>query len=186
MKGVRPVGVIRNDIEKFVQVLCGKKEIDQKLFLEFRVLSIDKVERREFISVTDEALVKKVCELVELANSKGWNTFCGVALRDNDKKGNTENCAYIGAVVVDYDEYNGVQIKKIENEEQREKARESLLLAIKSAEKILPTMIVDSGNGYHAYYCFSELVNAQKNASSIEAKSRWLTAQQKNALVILL
>lgn len=179
MKGVRTVGVNRTDIETFVQVLCGKKETDQNLFLEFRVIGLEKVKRREFISVTDKALIKKVCELVELANSNRWNTFCGVALRDDDKRGNTENCAYVGAVVVDYDEFKGVPIKNIENEEKRQKARESLLLAIKSEEKITPTMIVDSGNGYHAYYCFSKIVNAQKNARAIEAKSRWLAEQQE-------
>ena len=173
------MGVNRYDIEKFVQALCGKKVLDQKLFLEFRIIGVEKVKRREFVRVTDEALINKVCELVEMANSNRWNTFCGVALRDNDKNGNTENCACIGALVVDYDEFNGVQIKNIEDEEKRQKAREELLSSIKRGEEFSPMMIVDSGNGYHAYYCFSELVNAQENAQAIEAKSRWLAEQQK-------
>ncbi|MBC8014401.1 MAG: hypothetical protein H7X79_01485, partial [Sporomusaceae bacterium] len=77
-------------------------------------------------------------------------------------------------LVVDYDEIDGVKIKDIEDLTEREAARQRILKRLQSETEYTPTMIVDSGNGYHAYYVLDMAVNVREAAEAIKRKSKWM------------
>ncbi|MHB8930241.1 MAG: hypothetical protein ACYC5R_06555 [Melioribacteraceae bacterium] len=121
------------------------------------------IESRSF-SVTAKNLIKfislgeyeKIFELIN--NNPTYNHFFGVASRKNDSNGRKENCNQLGALYVDID-YGQTGHKKrsyfLGNEEA--------LAHIKRCP-IRPSIIVDSGHGFHLYWLLSAPITVTKES----------------------
>lgn len=121
-----------NEVRQFFETLFNKS----KGYIEIRTIAGKNVKR--YFYHTNE--IKQLTE--QLSNSpefKNVNTYFGVCPRDS-LKGTEKNVKQINSLWVDIDVHN-------------EAERVSKLNALKRF-KIPPSIIVDSGHGYHAYWLF--------------------------------
>ena len=170
----------RKDIRAFLAVMLPKPNVELDLrnhYLEVRLIGKEGEPQRFFLDVTGIGLEARLAEIVEQAAERRKNVYVGLALRDNNKSGKAQDCSMLTLLVVDYDEIDGVKIKDIEDHSEREAARQKILERLRSETEYAPTMIVDSGHGYHAYYALDKVVDVRAVAEAIKRKSKWLAAR---------
>lgn len=167
----------RMDIRKFLCVLLHKPDTELDLhgqYVEIRLIGQAGKPMRHFLPADALDLEAHLAEIVEQAMERRSNVYVGLALRDNDKSGRDGDCSQVTLLVVDHDEADGVKIKDIKDTGEREAARKKILEKLQNETDRPPTMIVDSGNGYHAYYALDAAVNVRELAEAIKRKSKWL------------
>ena len=101
-------------------------------------------------------------------NSEGYNIFVGIGTRDS-KNGTKEHVSEISTLWTDID------IKEGEDRESR--LKESLKLC--KDQGLEPSLIVDSGHGYHLYFKMTDSVNIEcvDDINTIESRLRWLESK---------
>lgn len=175
LKVINPKADEENDSRKFLSVLLP--EIDQLFweehYLEVRIIDSNSMVKREFLPI-DSKLCDRLEEIQKQMNDLRYHTYVGVAFRDSKDSGRDENCSRLTALLVDYDEVSGLKIKDIIDTSERDQVKNKLLKCLKEETNFPPTMIVDSGNGYHAYYALSDIVDIRACHESIKNKKRWL------------
>jgi putative DNA primase/helicase len=101
-----------------------------------------------------------------------FNCYYGVASR-TEKKGSTEYCGNIATIYVDYDEFNGQKFKVMSDDQKRD--MKTILKGKLVESSFLPSYIVDSGNGIHAYWVLNQPVEVTQNRLRIEAILNYFT-----------
>jgi len=170
---------VSETIEKYISVMLDghQEKFDFRgHYIEIRLIGQGEKPECYFIAIGDElepSLVKKV----ERGKENRKHVYIGVTLRDSNESGKNINCSVMTFMVSDHDEIDGIKIKNIEDHEQRKILRQKILMRLQSETTFMPTMIVDSGNGYHAYYSLDAVVNVRENAEAIKRKSKWLAGR---------
>ena len=165
------------DIKTFLKVMLPKPNTELDLsgqYLEVRLIGKAGEAKCLFLPIDAPDLERRLAEIVEQATESRRNVYVGLALRDNNESGKESDCSMVTFLVVDYDEIDGVKVKDIEDLIERKIARQKILERLQSEPEYPPTMIVDSGNGYHAYYALNAAVNVKEFAEEIKRKSKWL------------
>ena len=167
-----------SDIHTFLQVMLHRPDpgIDfHDHYLEVRLVGQNtKIHKRHFFAASDSDLEAKLAAIVSEAFASRSHVYVGLALRDSDKSGKDSDCSLLTLLVVDHDEWDGVKIKDISDEEAREAARRNILAQLQSETDFPPTLIVDSGNGFHAYYALDGAINVREQGAAIRRKGLWL------------
>lgn len=165
------------DIMNFSNQIRGKanNEIDLNgQFIEVRILDHSGgIVKRVFLPVASN-LEQRLIEIVKKSIVDKCHVYVGIAFRDNETSGKDSDCSMITFLITDHDEINGSKIKDITDSSVKVKARQKILDLLQNETNYPPTMIVDSGNGYHAYYFLNSFVDARKFQETIKAKSKWL------------
>lgn len=169
----------RRDIRDFFKMVVPQQfaEPRRELYLEVRLIATTGGADCRFIPIEKEELGDVLDQIVQEADTRKQNVYVGVALRNSNESGKTSNCSLLNTFVVDYDEVKGVKIKDMAGVNQRQEAKGMLLAAIRGLTDFPPTMIVDSGNGFHAYFVLRTPVQVQENINPIKRRSRWLGRQ---------
>lgn len=98
--------------------------------------------------------VEEFCKLTQSLSLSGLDVYVGIATRKpglaKHQRGKVEECLSIGALWLDVDRFGpGHKAKNLPKDEND-------LLTILSVGPD-PTLIVDSGGGWHVYWCFDHL-----------------------------
>lgn len=169
-------GRVTKDVMMWVGATVGNFQENADFrnhYLEIRVIGEEGKPECYFLEIGAE-LESQLVKIVERANVNCSHVYVGVALRDNNKSGKESDCSIITFLVVDHDEIDGLKIKDIEDPGEREAARQKILERLENETDFAPTMIIDSGNGYHAYYSFDAAINVREFAVEIKRKCKWL------------
>lgn len=174
---------IRNGINTFLKVMLGRHDKDcfNGKFLEVRLIAKEGYPQQIFLPTGICDLDRRLADIVEQAAEGRKNVYVGLALRDNNRTGRDQDCSIITMLVVDYDELGGVKIKDIKDDLEREQARVNLLERLQNETDYPPSMIVDSGHGYHAYYALDAVVNVRATNEAIKRKLKWLSCRYPEA-----
>lgn len=167
------------DIQRILSLIRPRatEEINlHQQYVEVRLVSPLKKPKRYFLPIESD-MEARLQEIIDEAKQNVCNIYIGIALRDTDKSGKDQDCSWLTFLVVDYDEVDGVKIKDIEEMAEREAARKKVLTRIQDETELPPTMIVDSGNGFHVYLALDRPVNIRKNADAIKRKVKWLAGR---------
>lgn len=168
-------GVITT-IEKYLRVILDGHQRNFDFhghYIEVRLIGQDKKVECHFISSVEE-VKSRLVDIIQRAAKSLCHVYIGVAMRDSNKCGKNVNCSLMTFMVSDHDEIDGIKIKSIEDPDQRKVLRKKILMRLQGETIFTPTMIVDSGNGYHAYYSLDAVVNIREYAEAIKRKSKWL------------
>lgn len=176
---------IQDDIRRYLEVTFHRNTDKPNFsgqFIEMRLIDGNQKVKRHFIPADDSDLEFRMAQVVAEATVHRENVFVGVALRDNDTSGKTKDCSMVAFLVVDYDEVDRVKIKDIVDSAEREAAKIKLLERLQNETQNPPTMIVDSGNGFHAYYALDAAVNLKDKAmvEEIQRKSQGLAERYRD------
>lgn len=167
---------VSKDIRQFLGVMLPGSIGVQNLrdrYLEVRLIGQDNQVKRHFLPLSFEMetrLVEIVAESMETASQ----VYVGFAIRNNDKSGKEADCVTATFMVTDFDEINGKKIKDMTDPEEQAQARQQILQRLQEVNEIPPTMIIDSGHGFHAYYALTSAVEVQNFLEAFKSKVRWL------------
>lgn len=121
--------ITRNQ-EKFYQTLFN----NYSNYVEVRLINkVGKVEQRKFLTVA---------ELINYVTPNDINVYIGIYERRHKGNGKITNCTVTNAIYLDFDDTTLEEIK----------------LTIDMKGIPLPTMIINSGRGYHVYWSLDESV----------------------------
>lgn len=177
---VRLVSERKRDICEFLKMIVPqpfKEAVSDQLYIEVRLIGTSGGADCRFLPISQEGLSDGLAQIVQEAEGAKVNVYVGVALRNSNLSGKASNCEWLNTFVVDYDEVGGVKLKDIADANLRQEAKAKMLSAIRSLTDFSPTLIVDSGNGFHAYFALRTSVRVQENINLIKRRSRWLGRQ---------
>ena len=137
---------MNNPTQNYLSVLFSPYFENHEGFLEFRLMKSNGQTHQYFFPSLEQIPVEFKASL-ETLNADGWNIYIGVLPR-NQEKGGADAIAHATTLWVDLDAKHF--------EDSKDKALASVL-----AFPITPTMIVDSGHGYHAYWLLEEPIDLQ-------------------------
>ncbi len=129
---------------------CIFRSMPCKGYLEYRAIKGVNVESR-FISIFDEDTIEELKSL----NDEDYDIFFGVGSR-NEKRGVKSSVCEIPTLWVDFDR---------KRDESRSSLKERLDLIIENLG-MEPTLIVDSGYGYHLYFVLIDFVFVRSERTS--------------------
>lgn len=173
-----------SDIELFLKTVVGtpSSEIDlARHFIEIRLINPLYSTKCYFFAADSIDLEKSFTDIVAESQNSNSNVYVSIALRHSNKSGKNADCSLLRCFITDHDELNGVKLKNIEDPTKKATARQELLELLRSETHIPPTLIVDSGNGFHCYYCLDYFVDIRKHADSIKMKMQWLNRRYPQA-----
>lgn len=170
----------KQDIAKFFSIMFPNQAVKRDLrnqYIELRCMDSAKNVKRHFMPADAPDLEAQFIKIVEEKTEECKHVYVGIALRASNTSGTDKDCSMITFLVVDYDEIDGAKIKDITDPIEREAARKKLLEILQKEIKFPPTMLVDSGNGYHAYYALDSAVNIKENSDKLRKKLQWLSSR---------
>lgn len=170
----------KQDIAKFLSIMFPNQAAKFDLrnqYIELRCIDSSNNVKRYFVAADALDLEAQFIKIVEEETEKCKHVYVGIALRSSNTSGTDKDCSLITFLVVDYDEIDGVKIKDISDSHEREAARKKLLEILQKEIEFPPTMIVDSGNGYHAYYALNSAINIKENSDKLKKKLQWLSSR---------
>ncbi len=173
-----------SDIELFLKTVVGtpSSEIDlARHFIEIRLINPLYSTKCYFFAADSIDLEKSFTDIVAESQNSNSNVYVSIALRDSNKSGKNADCSLLRCFITDHDELNGVKLKNIEDPTKKATARQELLELLRSETHIPPTLIVDSGNGFHCYYCLDHFVDIRKHADTIKMKMQFLNGRYPQA-----
>lgn len=143
----------------FLSILFSRFLQKQSGYIEYRLIK-DKVPTEQKFFTSLEQFDEKFFNRAHEMNSRGWHVYVGVLPR-NKENGKAENIEYATTLWVDID---AKDLKGGKGEGLRN------LLAF----PIVPTMIIDSGHGYHAYWLLEEPLDLRDGSN----RARFNSAMQ--------
>jgi RepB DNA-primase from phage plasmid len=143
---------MNNLTKNFLSVLFHSYFEKYSGYLEFRLIKKGCPPAQKFLSSL-ESCNDELSSWLEKSNSEGWNIHVGVLPRTKES-GKAEDIDYVTTLWVDLDAKNF--------DDDKERMLETLL-----AFPVTPTMIVDSGHGYHAYWALEEPIDLREGDSRI-------------------
>jgi len=139
-----------------MQLFRIRNEVDQDFLVEIRYISNDS-NKKPFSKFYPYADIKRsISEILE-PNNRGYHVYVGVNPRPQSKEKIQENIKDVIALWADIDAKNF--------DGDKEKTWKHI-----SQFQIPATMIVDSGNGYHAYWILEEPILNRDNKDSLILK----------------
>lgn len=147
---------MNNVTKNFLSILFAHTLEEQPGFLELRLLSGKKPVIQHFFPSLD-AIDEKVFDALQTRNEKGWNVYVSALPRDTEK-GDAAAVTRVTAFWVDIDAKHLAGGKD-----------EALALLL--GFPIVPTMMVDSGHGYHAYWKLTEEIQVSDEEASKRVRS---------------
>ena len=139
----------------------------ENLFLEIRAINNQGVIKKDFVEIK-----KLESELDKTINKipSDYNTFFGVALRNNDKSGTKKDCKYLNGIYADIDCASSTR-KHQSSFNTKEDALQFL-----NKMQLGESVVVDSGYGLHCYWLFDQLIElTDQNLKILESMMKSLS-----------